>query len=158
MKSRFAFDTSALVSLGHSGLLEFIFETCEIITTSSVVDELTEISQRDDEDAGSASDWLKRIAGMTVVPVVDEIKEVFAELDVAVVCEKLDIPIVSDDIKAIKKFDENIASLFSVHIIYLLVKKNVISSQRGIFAIEKMRKSRDWKNNLIYTIGRSLFD
>lgn len=158
MKLRFAFDTSALVSLGHTGLFELIHETCEIIITSSIVDELNEIAERNDEDAKSAMAWLNRIEGITVDLMGDESRKEYAELDVAQVCDEKDIPMVTDDIRAMKKIDAGIVCLFSVHIIYLLVKKEVISRQRGILAIEKMRKSRDWKNNLIYTLGRSLFD
>ena len=50
MRPRFAFDTSALVSLGHTGLTGIILENLDIIVTSTVMDELTEIGGRDDED------------------------------------------------------------------------------------------------------------
>ncbi|MEA3458335.1 MAG: hypothetical protein U9R21_06610 [Candidatus Thermoplasmatota archaeon] len=39
------------------------------------------------------------------------------------ICKQQHIVLVTDDIKAIKRFDDAIETLFSVHIIYLLYKK-----------------------------------
>ena len=47
MKPRFAFDTSSLVSLGHTDLIEPILEKLEVIVCSTVVDELVDIARRE---------------------------------------------------------------------------------------------------------------
>ena len=61
MKIHIAFDTSALISLGHTGLIDNIINQYAIIISNRIHEELIDISQWDDPDGRSAKDWLKHI-------------------------------------------------------------------------------------------------
>jgi len=58
MKS-IAIDTSALVSLGHTELIEEILEIYDVVISNGVLDELENIGRREDDDAKAAKKWLK---------------------------------------------------------------------------------------------------
>ncbi len=58
MKS-IAIDTSALVSLGHTELIEEILEIYDVVISNGVLDELENIGKREDDDAKAAKKWLK---------------------------------------------------------------------------------------------------
>ena len=158
MRPRFAFDTSALVSLGHTDLIEIILENLDIVVTSTVMDELTEIGGGDDEDGRSARTWLDRQDLLQIRAVEGGSRGESAEDDLFLPCKLEHMPMVIDDIRAMKRFDYEVQCFFSVHMVYFLVKNDRITPQRGMVSIERMRRSRDWKHNLIYTIGRSLFE
>ena len=64
---------------------------------------------------------------------------------------------VTDDIKATKKFKNKIEWIYSTHVVFLLYYKNIISKERALFSIEKMRTERSWKDNIISVTGRILF-
>jgi len=76
----------------------------------------------------------------------------------ALICESLNIPMVTDDIRAVRKHERNVRCLYSVHIIYLLFRKRVITRKKAIQSTERMRNQRDWKNNFISVVSRTLFD
>jgi len=58
MKPPLAFDTSALVSLGHTELVELILEHYNVIISNRVLAELREIGEKDDNYARAARKWL----------------------------------------------------------------------------------------------------
>ena len=155
MKLLIAFDTSALVSLGYTELIDIILKNFEITLTRSIINELKEISIRDDNDAYSAKRWLD-VSNEFKIDKFKTSKE--GEDGLFEICSKKDILLVTDDIKAIKKFKNKIKCLFSVHIIYVLYKKEIISKERAIVTIEKMRTERIWKENIIYVTARTLFE
>jgi len=155
MKSLIAIDTSALVSLGHTELIDLILENFDIILTNSIINELKEISIREDNDAISAKKWLN-VSKELKIDKIKTRKE--GEDGLFKICTKRDIFLVIDDIKAIKKFKNKIKYFFSVHIIYMLYKKEIISKERAILSIEKMRTERTWKENIIYVTARTLFE
>ena len=57
----FTFDTSALVSLGHTDLVKIIIDNFEVIISKTIVKELKEIAQYQDDDARAAKRWLKNL-------------------------------------------------------------------------------------------------
>ena len=155
MKSSFAFDTSALISLGHTELIDLILENLNIILTNSILNELKEISTKDDNDADSARKWLDVSKKLKIEKT--KTRKV-GEEGLFEICIKKNIFLITDDIKAIKKFKNKIKCYFSVHIIYILFKKDIISKERAIISIEKMRTERTWKENIIYVTARTLFE
>ena len=58
MNTSFAFDTSALVSLGHTGLIDAICDHFKIIVSKRIISELHDIGKGNDEDASAANNWL----------------------------------------------------------------------------------------------------
>ena len=69
-----------------------------------------------------------------------------------------EIQAVTDDIRAAKKFEDSIKCLFSVHIVYLLYKKDLLSKEKAFLSIEKMKTGRGWKHNPIALTAQTLFD
>lgn len=58
MKS-IAIDTSALVSLGHTELVEDILWIYDVVISKGILCELEEISKIEDDDGEAAKKWLK---------------------------------------------------------------------------------------------------
>ncbi len=158
MKPRLAFDTSALIPLGLTDLVGTILKNYQVIVTSTVIDELRNMALRNDEYGRSAAVWLKVSDLLISYEIKEEEKQPYAEQDLFSICIRENIPLVTDDIKAMKKFGDDLHCFFSVHIIYLLMKKGFINLQKGLISLERMKVARDWKDNQIYTIGRMLFE
>ena len=154
MKLSFAFDTSALISLGHTELINLIIENYNIIISKRILQELKQINKGSDKDAISAKKWLKF---SKIIKFKDAKDSKIGEDELFEICKREKIPMVTDDIKATKKFKNKIEWIFSVHVVYLLYYKKIISKERALFSIEKMRTERSWKDNLISVTGRILF-
>lgn len=154
MKIQIAFDTSALISLGHTGLIDTIINQYEILITNRIHEELIDISQWDDANGQSAKDWLEHIDEISIEKAK---RKKVGEDELLEICLKQNVPMVIDDLKALKRFGNDIDWIFSSHIIYLLCKKQLISKQRGLVSLEKMIHQRDWKDNVIAVTGRTLF-
>ena len=154
MKPSMAFDTSALISLGHTELLDLIIDNYNIVISDRILIELKGIAKRNDEDGVSAKKWLNFTKKM-------EMKEAKScksgEKELFEICQRENIPMVTDDIKGTKKFGVKIDWIFSVHVVFLLWYKKIITRQRALFSIEKMRTGRSWKENIISVTGRMLF-
>ena len=155
MKTTLVFDTSALVSLGHTGLINIILKNFNIIVTRSIIDELKEISKGNDDDAQSAKKWLKLTKNLKIKKSKGN---KIGEEDLVEICLKEKRFLITDDIKAIKKYKDRIKCYYSVHIVYILFKKAKISKERAIMSIEKMRTKRSWKSNIIYVTSSVLFE
>ena len=155
MKRSIPFDTSVLISLGHTDLISKILDNYTPIVTYSIISELQEIAGRDDPDGDSAKKWLKEKHRFQIEKVKKQ-SPTEDELFLISIVRKL--PIVTDDIKAVKRYRKKCRCLFSVHIIYSLFLKEKISRARGKLAIQKMRVVRSWKSNAISTAAEILFE
>ena len=155
MKQLIPFDTSALISLGHTNLIDKILENYTPIVTSSVLSELNEIAKRDDPDGESAKKWLNVKRRFQVENVKKQIPTKNELFDISI---KRKLPIVTDDIKAIKKYRIKYKCLFSIHIVYSLFYKGEISRAQGILVIQKMKRERSWKVNAISIAAKVLFE
>ena len=154
MKRSFCFDTAAMVSLGHTDTIPLIVDSFHVIITDGVLDELKAIAERDDDDGKGAQ---KRLDLQKKLEIRTLPKQKHAEDELFIICKAENHLLVSDDIEAIKQFQAVIKCYYSVHIIFLLYYKKVITKESALFNIEKMRSSRDWKTNLISVAARSLF-
>ena len=155
MKQSIPFDTSALISLGHTNLIDKILESYKPIVTSSVISELKEIAIRDDPDGESAKKWLRVKRKFQVENVKKQIPTENELFDISI---RRKLPLVSDDIKAIRKYQKKCKCLFSVHVVYSLFYKGEISRAQGILAIQKMKRERSWKENAISIAAKVLFE
>ncbi len=154
MKNTFAFDTSALISLGHTGLFDLIFDNFEIIISEGVLEELRGISKIDDEDGEVAKIWLADPDRFKIKKC--KRKEV-AEDELFLICKEIGMPLVTDDINAVKRFEDEITCFFSVHVLYFAFKKDLISKESALISVEKMKTQRDWKRNIIAITSKTLF-
>ena len=58
MKTSLTFDTSALISLGHTELIGLIIENFKILVTKTIISELEDIAKTNDKDGKAAEKWL----------------------------------------------------------------------------------------------------
>ena len=149
----FAIDTSALVSIGHTNLCDVVADNFDLIVTPKIIQELTDISSFKDDDSLAARKWLDLIERLQVREVEPEKT---GEEELSRICANGQMILVTDDIKAIRKFGDEIKCFFSIHLIYILMKKGIVSVDEAISSLEKMRKSRDWRSNIIAATARSL--
>jgi len=154
MKIPFLFDTAALISLGHTELVDLILDNFHIIVSASIIDELKDISKFNDEDAKAAEKWLKKSDRFEIKSVK---KKEPAEDELFDICREENSILITDDIKAIRRFGDQIKCYYSVHVVYILFKKSIISKERAWFFIDKMRRGRSWKSNIIAVTARILF-
>jgi hypothetical protein len=154
MKPLLVFDTAALISLVHTELIDLILDNYSIIISNRIYEELSDIAVYADKDGDAARKWLER---MDLMEIRKARKEKTGEIELLEICSRDKLTMVTDDVRATKAFDNNIEWIFSVHIIFLLYHKGIISQQRGFYSIEKMRNERGWKYNIIYVTGRMLF-
>ena len=155
MKPSFAFDTSALISLGHTELIDLIIDNYYIIISKRILQELKQINKGSDRDAIAAKKWLEF---SKIIKLKEAKDNKIGEDELFEICLRENIPMVTDDIKATKKFKNKIEWLYSIHMVFLLYYKNIILKERALFSVEKMRTERTWKENIIYVTARTLFE
>ncbi|MGA1820946.1 MAG: hypothetical protein ACMUIG_00305 [Thermoplasmatota archaeon] len=154
MKPSLAFDTAALVSLGHTDLVGIIIQNYNIVVTQTILDELIEISKFNDNHAIAASKWMEYINQFQLI---DWERLSTGEEELFNICQKMGLDLVSDDVRAVKRYGNQVDCFFSVHIIYALFVKEIISRNRAVIEIGKMRRERTWKENSISIAARMLF-
>lgn len=130
------------------------------ISTSRVREELIEISENADDIGEVAHDILKSnlIEFITLEIGLESDK---GELEVVYLANKLDADLVlMDDAQARKKLQKGCKApiRFSPFVIFTLHEKKVLTHKEALFAIEDMKRKRDWKDNLITEYAKLLFD
>lgn len=155
MSIPFAFDTSSLISLGYSGLYDEIINTFNMVTTGGVIKELQNMMKIKDENADIASEWLNRISRIKIIKT--SIKE-HAEDELFDICTSGSFILVIDDIKAVRRFGDEIKCIFSPHVIYVIFRKGLITRSQALISLDLMKENRDWRSNIIAITGILLFD
>ena len=156
MKPSFAFDTSSLVSLGHTDVIRKVIDNFEIIITETILDELLRVISYSDSHSKAAMKWMNHRAVFRIRQVKEKKKH--GEDELFIICKKENLILVCDDIKALKRYDGQVRWFFSVNIIHSLKLKNVITREEARKSFRTMREERNWKDNLIYTTGRILIE
>ncbi|MFW6038336.1 MAG: GNAT family N-acetyltransferase [Candidatus Saliniplasma sp.] len=62
-----------------------------------------------------------------------------AEDELFQICEEIDIPLVTYDLEAVKRFEKDITCFFSVHLLYYAFKEDLISKEKALISVEKMK-------------------
>jgi len=155
MRPQWCFDTSALVSLGHTDRISEIVSEIGVVVTGGIISELEAVAGVKDDDGMSAKRWLVVRGQLTMARTA---RRPCAEDEAFAVCKQRGIPLVLDDIQAFKRFKKEIRCLFSVQVIYLLYLQGVISKESAIITTEKMKKNRDWRDNAIALVSRTLYE
>lgn len=150
-----AVDTSALVSLGHTDLVEEINWNYEVLISKGILDELRDISEEKDDDAEASKKWLDISSELEIIDIE---REESAEDELFKISKDRGLDLFTDDIEAVKRFEDEIDCYFSVHLVYLLFKKDIISRERSLLSLEKMKTDRDWKQNIIAVTAKNLFE
>ena len=97
MKS-IAIDTSALVSLGHTELVEDILGIYDVVISKGILCELEEIGKIEDDDGKAARKWLKLSSQLNIKDVK---RKDPAEDELFDICKNKGIVLFTDDIDAI---------------------------------------------------------
>ena len=74
------------------------------------------------------------------------------------ICKAGSMILVTDDVKAIKRFEKDVQCFFSAHIIYILYRRKIITKNLALVSIESMKTNRDWRSNIISTTAQILFE
>ncbi len=147
-------DTGAVLSLALSGLFDVCKKNFRIIIGEKIAEELKEISLRDDELAKAAKEVLKEIeiksAGINLDKGEYEALELLKEI-------KADV-LISDDIEFVKRNRNNEKISFSVVLFGILLEKNIITKKDFMNAVNSMFKKREWDENLIYLVAKSMLE
>jgi ferric iron reductase protein FhuF len=155
MKTRLAFDTSALVSLGTTDLPLLIVDHYLPVVTPSVLVELAEINRRGDCHGRASGIWLE----LSDFLMVDSNRKLnTAEEELISLCQQKGLILIIDDIRATRKIPREVTWYFSTHFVYALFTRGLISKERGKRSVEEMRIARSWRANKIALAGMTLFD
>ncbi|MDG6224442.1 MAG: hypothetical protein QCI82_02910 [Candidatus Thermoplasmatota archaeon] len=154
MRPTIGMDTSAMVSLGHTDIVSDIVDNYQIVISRGVLFELKEIANRDDPDGRSAKKWL---SFMDMFLIMESTAHDNAEDDMQEICLREDIVLFTDDVRWLKRYKGKVDCFFSVHILYLLYRKGLISLDEALISLSLMRNERDWRDNVIIISARTLF-
>ncbi|KXA96082.1 hypothetical protein AKJ37_06080 [candidate division MSBL1 archaeon SCGC-AAA259I09] len=166
--SQAVMDTSSLISLEVIDILELTSENIEIIVPSAVVEELREMSKISDREGEVAEDILALISKekISVVEVDSEkVRKITSsqvekgEASCFVHCyEKGVRNLIMDDIEAASQLEgrtikEGIRQKISVAVIIELMKKELITKEEAESAVEKLKKTRDWRGGVLEALA-----
>lgn len=156
-KLRIGADTGALLSLTLGGLLKKCLTHFDIMIGGRIRSELDEISQKNDE-LGKAAKEILMYTGKDIK--VEELKAEFekGELEALELLEtkKADL-LISDDVAFVREQgDERIS--FSVILPGILYEKGILSKREFIDAVNSIFRKRNWEENLIYLVAKSLIE
>ena len=153
-------DTSAAISLGSTGKFQLATRLFSFISPARVREELIEISENMDEIGEIADEVLKsNLIEFTTLEV--DLESDKGEVEAVNLANKLNADLVlMDDAHARKKLQKSCKAQirFSPFVIFMLYKKRILTRKEALFAIDDMKKKRDWKENLITEYAKLLFE
>lgn len=153
MSSRFFIDTCSLIAIQYSGYFNEVSENLELVVTETVIKELRSIAKFNDQDANCARMILDECH---ILVTISSDFEGDAEKELMDLSMKEGSIFVTDDIKAIKKAPKGLNILNSIHLVYILFRKDIIDLHHAVNAFNRMRKKRDWRSNSLSSIGIEL--
>lgn len=150
-------DTSAFISLESIELLDDVVRLFDIITTYSVIDELEEFSKHEDKYGKIAKGVLKFkdkfiLKSAEIKERVRFLEETDNELYNLALNEK--IPLITDDHKLNYHTKDKITVYFSTFFLITFVTAGIITKDKALSKLEKMRDIRNWQNNIIYLTAK----
>ena len=157
-KREYVFDTSALISLGAIKVMDEILKLAEIVITLSIIKELEEFTKHDDE-YGKASKEVLKYKDKFIVKKT-EIKESIGYIqttdnELYNLSKILSRTLITDDIKFSRHIYGKIDTKFSTFFLTLLVSSRCLSKQKALELLEKLRRIRNWRDNIIYLITKN---
>ncbi len=150
-------DTGALISLKFSSLYEVCIRYFDIIIGYKIEKELREIADKRDRLGKAAKSLLK---DRRIIRLKFKKKFKKGELEAEIIFKilKADL-LISDDIDFInKERTKNPRIAFSIILIFLLYQARIISKTKAKLHINRIFKSRKWKENLIIQTAKELLD
>ena len=166
-------DTSALISLGVSGVMDKCLEIAEISIPRAVAEELEEIAAYEDKEGKAAVlilDFLRkgRIAKVELREKSKAERLLSNDVDRGeaecfALCLENDIKkLLMDDVDAGYSLEgltkaEGIKIRISVALISALVKKKMMDKNRAIEAVRRMANVREWEGGVLEVLAKRYF-
>lgn len=154
---RFVCDTSALLSLSIMNIINETLNLAEIIITPSVIAELEEFAKFDDEYGNKSRELLNfREKFIIEKPKIKETLSFIQETDNELynLAKENQLTLITDDIKLARHIEDKIDVQFSTYFLLSLVSSNIITKDKALEILEKIRDKRNWKNNIIYLTSK----
>lgn len=156
-KDDFAFDTSALISLGSVKLIDKVLEIANINVCQSVINELKDFSKFDDYYGKAGKEALKYEDKFVISnPAIGEKVEFIEETDNEIynLAKEKSVAIITDDIKMSRHLEGKIDIYFSTYFLSALIFSRQLSKKTALDMLEELNKKRNWQNNLIYLASK----
>ena len=152
-KSKYIFDTSALISLGVVKLIDNVLNLTKMVITTSIIKEVEEFAKHEDEYGKASKEVLKYKDRFIVKKVeskesIQYIEKTYNEL--YNLAKKQSSTLITDDIKFSRHVDGKIETQFSTFFLTLLVSSKHLSKEEALDKLEKLRNIRNWRDNIIY--------
>ena len=151
--NNYILDTSALISLESIGILEKVLQLFSITTTSSVIKELQEFAKYDDKYGRIAKNILKMKTEFAVesCEITESIKNIEStDNELYNLSLKKTLPLITDETKLVHHTRHKIEVYFTPVFIILLTEAGHFTNKEAIKKLEKLRRIRNWKSNIIY--------
>lgn len=158
-------DTSALVSLATGDVLDLPLAEFDVHTTETVVAELEQTADYDDDHGAAASRAVERRDSMTVHEVADASFDASRVDDGEGSCVRLAQQsdaafLLTDDLRALPELqaltDANVA--ISPIVLRALVKRSALSDGEASQRLERIAETRDWLGAPIYRRAQRLLE
>ena len=152
-KKEYIFDTSALISLGVIKLIDDVLKIADIIIILSVIKELEEFAQYDDENGKLSKEVLEYknkfiLKNAEIKESVEYVQKTDNEL--YNLAKDLSLTLITDDIKFSRHVDGKIETHFSTFFLTSLVSSKHLSKSKALGLLDNLRNIRNWSNNIIY--------
>ncbi len=157
LREAFVLDTSALISLGTIGMIGKTLSIFDIVFSPSVLRELEDFAKFKDAFGRAAKEVLSHKKEFTIAKA--DIKETLAYIEATDnelynLARQKSLGLITDDIKFSRQVDAKVDVRFSTFILLALVVSGHIARQEALDLLNGLRDSRNWGNNIIYTISK----
>lgn len=158
-------DTSALISLATADVLETVLEEFDVHATETVVEELRDTADYDDNSAQAAHQTLQQLDRITVHE-TDQLTFESSRIDwgeascIALTQETKADFLITDDLRALPELQTLVDARVAISPIVLkaLVKCSALTADDAESKLEEMAESRGWLEAPIYRRARQLFE
>lgn len=158
-------DTSALISLATTDVLETVLDEFELHTTEAVVTELEETASYDDQHGTAAAAVLEALDCVTVHESEDASLETSRIDQGEASCLALEAALepaflLTDDLRALPELQalSNAQVAISPIVLRALVKRDVLTNEEARNQLATLIRTRDWLGTPIYRRALELFE
>jgi predicted nucleic acid-binding protein len=157
-------DTSALVSIAATELLDTILSEFDVHTAEWVLAELDETAAYDDDHATAASAVLDRREDVTIHEIDEPIESARIDADegsCAVLATEPDAPfLLTDDVRALPELENATTARVAISplLFRALLKQDVLTNDAARECVETLAGTRDWLGAPVYRRARQLFE
>ncbi len=155
-KREVVLDTSALLSLQSGSLLRQVTEYYNLLVIQSVMCELEDFAQHDDELGSIAQEILDNegLLDVETVRVTEEIPKIeHTDNEVYNLALEEELLLIIDDVKFCRKVEE-VETAFSTYFLGYLVERDKLTAEEAMEKLASIQERRNWRENIIYLTTR----